>query len=127
MTSSEHLDQHTVEFMTKFFQDLVHGLASQLEERINTLESNIESIEKQIANLVLGYGEQAVFVEALISQLAFSTDEARNAFKENIQAGRKEMLEVMQDVSKTFLADTDQNLASTIADMAESKLSDSDS
>lgn len=127
MTSTDHLDQHTVEFMTKFFQDLVHGLASQLEERIKALESNIESIEKQIANLVLGYGEQAVFVEALISQLAFSTDEARNAFKESIQEGRKEMLEVMQDASKTFLADTDPNLASTIADMAEEQLSDSDS
>ena len=128
MTDTPHsIDEASLEFVTKFFQDLVHSLVSTTEDRLQSLESSIENIEKQIASLVVGYGEQAVFVEALISQIAFSTEEARNKFKEDIQSGRKEMLEVMQNASKTFLADTDQNLASAVADVAESKLSDSDS
>jgi acetyl/propionyl-CoA carboxylase alpha subunit len=128
MTDTPHsIDEASLEFVTKFFQDLIHSLVSTTEDRLQSLESSIENIEKQIASLVVGYGEQAVFVEALISQIAFSTEEARNKFKEDIQSGRKEMLEVMQNASKTFLADTDQNLASAVADVAESKLSDSDS
>ena len=128
MTDTPHsIDEASLEFVTKFFQDLIHSLVSTTEDRLQSLESSIENIEKQIASLVVGYGEQAVFVEALISQIAFSTEEARNKFKEDIQSGRKEMLEVMQNASKTFLADTDQNLASALADVAESKLSDSDS
>ena len=58
---NEHLDQHTAEFMTKFFQDVIGGLASQIEDRLSVLETSIEAIEKQIATLIISYGEQAVF------------------------------------------------------------------
>jgi len=124
--NKEYLDPTTAEFMTKFFQDLMAGLSSRLEDRISTLESTVESVEKQVATLVLSYGEQAVFTEALVGQLAFATDEARKAFHETLQNSRKQMLEVMQNASKGTLADENPRVAAAVNDLASEKLSDTD-
>jgi hypothetical protein len=122
--SIPELDAITAEFFTKLFQDTLNGLTAQVFEKIVKLEEQVEGIEKQIATLVLGYGEQAVFMEALVAQLAFATDEARKTFQEDVSRARKDMLEVMQSASKGFMAEQDPNLAAAIADMAESELSD---
>jgi hypothetical protein len=121
------LDSVTAEFITNLFKDVMTGIYAQTEDRLKTIEKSIESLEKQIATLVLGYGEQAVFMEALVAQIAYSSDEARAAFHNDVSQARKEMLEVMQSASKGILADEDQNIATAIADLAESKLSDSES
>ena len=123
---NEHLDQHTAEFMTKFFQDVIGGLASQIEDRLSVLETSIEAIEKQIATLIISYGEQAVFTEALVGQMAFASDEARKAFHEALSESRKNMLEVMQNASKGILADENPGVASALTDMATEKVSDTD-
>jgi acetolactate synthase small subunit len=100
------------------------GIYAQVQDKLLTIEQNIEQIEKQIASLVLGYGEQAVFMEALVAQVTYSTDEARNKFHEDLNKARRQMLEVMQDASKEFLANDDQNIAATITEMVGEKLSD---
>lgn len=121
------LDEATAEFITKLFQQVAQGIYAQLADKVATLEQSVESMEKQIATLVVGYGEQAVFMEALVAQIAFASNEARSQFYEDIKNGRKEMLEVMQNASKTILADTDPNIAAAVADVASTKLSNSDS
>ena len=123
---NEHLDQHTAEFMTNFFQDIIGGLASQVEGRLSVLETSIESIEKQIATLIISYGEQAVFTEALVGQMAFASDEARKAFHEALSESRRNMLEVMQNASKGILADENPGVASALTDVATEKLSNTD-
>jgi uncharacterized protein (DUF2164 family) len=125
--SNEHLDQHTAEFLTNFFQQVITGLAAQVEDRLKVLEESVESMEKQIATLILSYGEQAVFTEALVGQMAFATDEARKAFHQSLQDSRKQMFEVMQNASKGFLADENPGVASAVTDLAAEKLSDTDS
>ena len=40
---------------------------------------NIEAFEKQIATLVIGFGVQAVFLEALLAQLSFATEDEQKA------------------------------------------------
>ena len=123
---NEHLDQHTAEFMTKFFQDVIGGLASQIEDRLSVLETSIEAIEKQIATLIISYGEQAVFTEALVGQMAFASDEARKAFHEALSESRRNMLEVMQNASKGILADENPGVASALTDVVTEKLSNTD-
>jgi hypothetical protein len=121
------IDEATAEFITKLFQQVAQGIYAQLADKVATLEQSVESMEKQIATLVVGYGEQAVFMEALVAQIAFASNEARSQFYEDVKNGRKEMLEVMQNASKTILADTDPNIAAAVADVASTKLSNSDS
>lgn len=121
------LDNMTVEFLTRLFQDTLKGIHAQVEDRILKLEESLEATEKQIATLVLGYGEQAVFMEALVAQLAFATDEARQAFQKDLTQARKDMLEVMNGASKGFMAEQDQGLAEAIADLVETKSSGTDS
>lgn len=125
--SPQNLDQNTAEFLTNFFQQIITGLAAQIEDRLKILEDSVESMEKQIATLVLSYGEQAVFTEALVGQMAFATDEARKAFHQSLQDSRKQMFEVMQNASKGFLADESPGVAAAVTDLAAQKLSDTDS
>lgn len=124
---NEHLDAHTAEFLTSFFQQLLNGLSAQIEDRLKLLENAVEMLEKQIATLILSYGEQAVFTEALVAQIAFATDEAKKSFHETLQESRKNMLEVMQNASKGTLADESPGVASALTDMASEKLSDPES
>lgn len=121
---SEMLNDSTVELFSKLFHDSFTGLYAQVQDRFEKLEKSVEDIEKQMATLVLGYGEQAVFMEALVAQIAFATSEARAKFHDDINAARKSMLEVMRDASDSFLADDHENLAAALGDMAEQKLSD---
>lgn len=121
------LDEMTVDFITNLFKTIIEGTLTNFEAKILALETTVENLEKQLATLILGYGEQAVFMEALVAQLAFASDEARSAFQKDVSEARKEMLEVMQNASKGLLADQSENFTTALADMAESKLSDSDS
>jgi VIT1/CCC1 family predicted Fe2+/Mn2+ transporter len=117
MTDNTNLDPATAEFFTKLFQDMIAGLGAQVIDRIQKIEEELEAMEKRVATLVLGYGEQAVFMEALVAQLAFATDEARQKFQEDVQRARKQMLEVMDSASKGFLAEQDEDLAAALADV----------
>lgn len=121
---SDMLNDSTVELFTKLFHDSFTGLFAQVQDRFEKLEKSVEDLEKQMATLVLGFGEQAVFMEALVAQIAFATDEARAKFHDDINAARKSMLEVMRDASDGFLADDHENLAAALGDLAEQKLSD---
>lgn len=119
-----NFDQATVDFLVKFFQDLMTSFVVKTEDRLVAVENSVEALEKQVATLVLAYGEQAVFMEALVAQVAFATDEARSKFHEDINAARRSMLEVMRDASTGIMADDNQNIAKPLADMVEQELSD---
>jgi len=100
------------------------AMASKLEERLQEVESKLESIDKQIATLVVGFGEQAVFMDALIAQMAFNTQEAQKAFHDTISESRKKMLEIMKEGSDAFLATGSPGLANAVTELADEKLSD---
>jgi hypothetical protein len=111
--------------LKSYFEDIVISLTHLTNDKFKELETKIESIEKQIATLVIGFGEQAVFLEALLAQLSFATEEEQKTFQQNVATARREMLKVMQDGSKTLVADENEHLASAIEDVVESKLFDS--
>lgn len=117
------LDKDTAEFFINLTKELVAGTISKLDSKISDIESSIESLEKQLATLIVGYGEQAAFIEALTGQIAFASDEARKSFHDTLQKTRNQMLQVMKNESEHFLGDENPRLATTISDMAESELS----
>jgi len=122
---TENFDSSAFEAASNLFKDIAYGTLATVSSKIAELEQSVEHLEKQLANLVVGYGEQAVFMEALVAQLAFAKPEERRAFSENLSDARNKMLEVMRDASAT-MADEDQGIASAITDLASEKLSDPD-
>lgn len=105
-------------------RDVLLALASKMEERLSDYESRLESIDKQIATLVIGFGEQAVFMDALIANLSFATPEAQEAFHKSVADSRREMLEIMKEGADGLLASSDPDLAAAIVNMADEKLSE---
>jgi len=104
--------------------NMLNVLAKEVTSVQKDIEQRVEAVEKQIATLVLAYGEQAVFMEALIGQIAFSTVEAQKSFRDTLKEARKSMLEVMQDGTQSFVADGDKKIGQAIADVVAEKLSD---
>lgn len=104
--------------------NMLNVLSKEVISTYKELETRVEAMEKQIATLVLAYGEQAVFMEALIGQIAFSSEEAQKSFHETLKNARKSMLEVMKDGSQNLVAGSDKNLGEAIVNMASEKLSD---
>jgi hypothetical protein len=111
------------------FQDQVRevlmALATKLEERVSDYETKLENIEKQIATLIIGFGEQAVFIDALIAQMSFSSKEAQEAFHDTVNYARKQMLEIMKEGADGLLGSSDPDLATAITSMADEQLSNS--
>lgn len=106
-------------------ESIILAVANKMDERLNEYELRIDQIEKQIASLVVGFGEQAVFMEALLSQVAFNSDEARKAFNDSLAESRKQMLTIMKEGANDFLGSTDPELASAVESLASEKLSNS--
>lgn len=108
----------------KLVNELVIALAAKFDEKLMAIEKTMESYEKQVATLIVGFGEQAVFLEALVGQLQFSTSEAQAQFYETLNNSRKQMLTIMKDGARGLVADENENLAAAIEDVAQSKYID---
>jgi len=103
---------------------MLDALNKTVQNSFSDLDNRIESLEKQMATLVLAYGEQAVFMEALISQISFASEQAQKSFHETLKEARKSMLEVMKDGAENLVAPSDPVLGQAIVNMASEKLSD---
>lgn len=101
-------------------------MASKFESRLQDVEKSIENTEKQVATLVVGYGEQAVFMEALLGQIHFASPEAQQSFAKTLASARKDMLNIMKEGADGLLGESEKDLASAIKNMAEQKLSDAE-
>jgi hypothetical protein len=103
---------------------MLDTLNKTVQASFSELDNRVESLEKQMATLVLAYGEQAVFMEALISQISFASEQAQQSFHETLKEARKSMLEVMKDGAQTLVAPSDPVVGQAIVNMASEKLSD---
>lgn len=122
--SEESIEQSDV---VKLIQDVLIGINAQYQTRFTELEAKIEKLEQQIATLVLAYGETTVFVESLVAQIAFASEDEQKRFTDSLAENRKSMLEVMQSAAEGFLGSDSPVAASTISNLVEQKLSDSSS
>jgi uncharacterized membrane protein len=125
MTDIPQIDEATVKAVMSIVEEVIGSAVVRFSEKLQELENRINSIDEQIATLIIGYGEQAVFMEALVAQMAFATDQERTSFNNSLTEARKKMLEVMRDASAANLADEDPNLASAVEDLVNQKLLDS--
>jgi hypothetical protein len=109
-----------------FLESVLVSINAQNQVRFSELEEKIEKIEQQIATLTLAYGETAVFLEALVGQLAFASEDQQKNFHSTLSESRKSMLEVMQSAAQGFLGDESPVIGSTLSDLAEQKLTETD-
>lgn len=109
----------------KYVQEVLVAFSKHVDAKLAEVDTKLEALEKQIATLVVGYGEQAVFMEALLAQLSFASEEQQQAFQRNVGEARKQMLKVMKDGAESLVAKQDERLASAITDVVDSKSSDS--
>lgn len=113
----------STEELKSYIEEVIVSLSKLTDSRFKEIDNKFESFEKQIATLVVGFGEQAVFLEALLAQISFATEDQQKVFQDNVSQARREMLKVMQDGSKTLVAQQDERLASAIDDVVISKSS----
>ncbi len=118
------MQEDSLDSIREEIQSIIISFAAKVDERIQHIESNIESIEKQIATLIIGFGEQAVNMDGLLANLNYASPEAQEAFMKTIAESRKRMLETMKAGANDLLARESQGVASALEDLAEQQLSD---
>lgn len=92
-------DQEELTILVNNIADQLVQVDKNVSKRFEEIDKLIDNIEQRIASLVVGFGEQTVVIESLVSQLAYSTEEERQSFRENVAEARKEMLELLQGLS----------------------------
>lgn len=118
-------DKDPISSLRDEIQEIIFHMSNKIQGRLEELEKAVEDIEKQIATLVIGYGEQAIFMEALIAQINFASPEAQKAFTANVSENRKKMFQIMKEGAPGILGPENKDLATAITDLADQKLSDS--
>ena len=117
-------DKDEVTVLREHVEQLMVALADKFESRLQDCEKLIETLEKQLAQMIVGYGEQAVFMEALIAQINFASPEAQKAFTANVSENRRRMFQAMKEGAPGILGPENEDLASAITNLADQKLSD---
>lgn len=112
-----------IELLRKTINDLVLALAAQFDNKIEALDKVMETYEKQIATLATGFAEQAVFIEALLGQLNFTSDESKKNFHNSVHEARQKMFNIMKEGANGIVANENPRLASAIEDVVDSKSS----
>jgi predicted transcriptional regulator len=87
------------------------------KEQLEHIDNRLEFIDKQIATLVIGYAEQAVFIESLMAEIEYETEEKQNRFKEHVAKLRNDMMEVLE-FTENVLENGDTIAGGTMEDMA---------
>lgn len=122
--TTAYVPETEIESVRKSFNEVIIALAAQFDSKLAEIDKTMESYEKQLAVMATGFAEQAVFIEALIAQVQFSTDEERKSFHDSVSTARKKMFDIMKEGANGIVADDNPRLASAIEDVVDSKLFD---
>ena len=111
------------EEMQKYLLDLlrqvseINGYLAKNSELNNIFAKSIEALEKQFATMTVGFMEQAVMLEALITLI--DDAEKQKKFQEYVQTRRAALLKVIEEG-----ADALSRIVEDIADPMESVVSE---
>ena len=111
------------ELLRKDINAVVMALANQFDSKLTKLDAVMESYEKQIAVLATGFAEQAVFIEALLGQLNFTTEESKKNFHDSLHMARQKMYSIMKEGANGIVANDNPRLASALEDVVDAKSS----
>lgn len=121
---SDDLELTEIEFLRKSVNDIVMALAAQFDNKLEKIDQTMQAYEEQIAILSTGFAEQAVFIEALLAQLNFASEESKKLFHDSIQEARQKMFKIMKEGANGIVAEQNPRLASAIEDVVDSKSAD---
>lgn len=106
-------------------RDIITSFESTTLTLIQKLETQVESLEKQLAYLILGFGEQTIAIEALVAQVVFKTDDEKKAFIQSVEDSRTKLMNTLQQgLNVDGMDDADKNVASALEQLVNAKLSD---
>lgn len=105
-------------------QVTAQALEANFNKKLADAEKRITALEEQVTVMVIGFGEQAVTLETLITKLAFKTDDERNDFKTSLEENRVTMLKKLRDHADDLARDGSED-TTTLKNVVGEKLSDS--
>lgn len=87
--------------------DPTHQHLTELGAIVTVHEKTIESLERQVAALAMGFADQGVLIEGLIAQLGYSDAERQEHFKKYVEERRAEILKFLQEATDVLPGTTE--------------------
>jgi hypothetical protein len=104
-------------------QTLFVSLSNEIDKRLQLQAQSIEKIEEQFATLYVGFVEQAAVLEHIIVTIFADNAEAEKVFYENLDKARENFFNILKEGADSVLAPEDEQLAATIKNVVDKKLS----
>ena len=104
-------------------QTIFITLSNEIEKRLKEKDDQIEKIQEQFALLFAGYAEQASVIENILVTFLSDDSEKEKKFRENLSESRRQFLEMLKEGAEDVLAREDPNLAATLTNVVDKKLS----
>ena len=105
-------------------QTLIIALSNEVDKRLLEKDKRIEKLEEQFALIFAGYAEQASVIENLLLTIFTDSPEKEKLFRENLADSRKQFLNLLKEGAEDVLAGEDPQLAATIKNVVDQKLSE---
>ena len=105
-------------------QTLIIALSNEVDKRLAEKDKRIEKLEEQFALIFAGYAEQASVIENLLLTIFTDSPEKEKLFRENLADSRKQFLNLLKEGAEDVLAGEDPQLAATIKNVVDQKLSE---
>lgn len=105
-------------------QTIFIALSNEVEKRLKEKDEQIDKMQEQFALLFAGYAEQASVIENILVTFLADDPEKEKKFRENLSDSRKQFLEMLKEGAEDVLAREDPDLAATLVDVVDKKLSD---
>ena len=82
----------------EMLNDRVNALQGDLENTVKEFEKRLEIADKTLANLMIGYAEAVVMIEALVSSVLYDSEpQKKEMFDKIVAERRQQMLTMIQD------------------------------
>lgn len=111
----------TQEDLTEAVNQILAGVtavSSMLTDRLSVAEATIDSLERQLAAIAVGFGEVSSIANALVDQLGGDPDEVRLNFAADLQRHRAEFMNTLRGTVDT-MGDEDPDFAEAMAGLAD--------
>jgi hypothetical protein len=105
-------------------QTLIIALSNEVDKRLAEKDKRIEKLEEQFALIFAGYAEQASVIENLLLTIFTDSPEKEQLFRQNLADSRKQFLNLLKEGAEDVLAGEDPQLAATIKNVVDQKLSE---
>lgn len=119
---SPEVTQQDLDIVLSKMDEAILATQNWMVDQFKLIDARTDAMEKQIATLVVGLGEQAAFIEGFAAVVNTLDENTQDIFQNQVESTRKMMFEIMESTANV-MADTDPGVSTAMGDVVSQRKS----